>query len=133
MIKMSGRLLIFDKPSKNGILFPKNCNLSFPEKVPITLEFSIKDPTSILGNATISKDEHGLICDAELINPILTNDCLRDHFNNELSIGGYYVGIKKHDENGIRVIDEASLKMVSVTRYPADDELKMTVKDEEEL
>lgn len=85
----------------------------------------------ILGNATISKDERGLICDAEIIHPDFNRDVLHENFNDELSIGGYYVGVKQHGEDGIRVIDKASLRMVSVTRYPADDALKMVIKDYE--
>ena len=128
-IKMSGRLLIFDKPSVNGILFPKECEISFPEKCPIIYEFSTRDPNAILGNAYISKDERGLICDVILTNPVLDRSVLHDKFNNELSIGGYYVSVKQHCRYGIRVVDKASLKMVSVTSTPADDELKIVIKE----
>ena len=63
-IKMHERLLIFDKPDTIGYMFPKDCKISFPEVVPITWESSFNDPGKVIGNAYISKDEKGLICDA---------------------------------------------------------------------
>ena len=61
-INMIGRLLIFDKPDKLDRLFPKDCKISFPEKVPVTYQFQMNDPAMLLGSADISRDERGLIC-----------------------------------------------------------------------
>ena len=112
-----------------GYCFLKNAKFHFQKKCPVIYEFSTRDPNAILGNAYISKDERGLICDVILTNPVLDRSVLHDKFNNELSIGGDYVSVKQHCRSGIRVVDKASLKMVSVTSTPADDELKIVIKE----
>ena len=124
-IKMHGRLLIFDKPDTIGCMFPKDCKISFPEVVPITWEFAFNDPGKVIGNAYISKDEKGLICDAIITN--FDRDTLSENFNNVLPIGGYYNKVKQHLENGTRIVDEATLHLVGVTLDPADPELRMMV------
>lgn len=125
LIHMSGRVLLFDKVSKNGVLFPKDCKISFPEKVPVTWEFRMYDPSEVLGIASVSKDEKGLNCVVELTN--FDPDLLHKDFHDELPIGGFYTRVKRHMENGITVVDEASLKLIGVTLGPADDELKIRV------
>ena len=34
-ITLKGRLLLFDKPTLNNTLFPKNCEIAYAEKVPV--------------------------------------------------------------------------------------------------
>ena len=33
--KMKGRLLLFDKHTSNKTLFPKNCEITYAEKIPV--------------------------------------------------------------------------------------------------
>ena len=127
-IKMSGRLLIFDKISKNEVVFPKDCELSYPEKVPVTWEFNTVDPGAVKGFAVVKKDERGLLCVVELTN--FERDVLQKCFHDELPIGGYYQPVETHNENGLRVVDKATLRMIGITLEPADDELKMKVVEE---
>ena len=128
IIKMTGRLLCFDKPDAIGCYFPKNCDITFPEKVPVVREFRHYDPTAVLGSATVTKDERGLVCDVCIFANI-DRDTLREYFHDELFIGGYYTGIKTHSENGVQIVDKASLKAIGTTFGPVDPELKMVVKE----
>lgn len=128
MIKMTGVLQCFDKPDANGYCFPKDCEITFPEKVPVVREFRHYDPTAVLGSATVIKDERGLVCDVCIFANI-DRDTLREYFHDELFIGGYYTGIKTHSENGVQIVDKASLKAIGTTFSPADPELKMVVKE----
>lgn len=130
VIKMQGRLLIFDKPSKTNIVFPRDCEISISsEKFPVVWEFNSGDPSALKGSASVTQDEKGLICDVWLTN--FDRELLYDTFHDELYIGGYYNNIKCHVENGVTVIDKARLLSIGITLSPADDEIKMVVKEED--
>ena len=75
------------------------------------------------------KDEKGLMCDVELTN--FDRDILRHEFNDELYIGGYYIKVKRHNEDGVWVIRKAILAGISTTLHPAHEEMKMKVVEEE--
>lgn len=131
IIEMSGRLLRFDVVDKNGTLFPKDCEISFSETIPVIWNFKRDDLNDIIGNANVTKDEKGLICDVKLNTPILNRDILRDNFSDQLYIGGLYHQVIMHKENDINVIDEARLVSIGTALSPADDELKMIIKETE--
>ena len=95
-IKMTGRLLTFNKITLNNTMFSENCNFSYPDKVPFVRDFKNNDPSSVLGSANIYKDEKGLYCDVEIVG--LDHDFLKENRSCELSIGGYYDKVNK-DEN----------------------------------
>ena len=123
-IKMTGRLLIFDKVDNIGLLFPKDCKITYPERIPFIRDFATYDPTAVLGSAKVHEDERGLVCDVELTN--FDRDVLKE-LHDELPIGGYYNKVKQHGENGVQVIDSVNLVGISTTFGPADDELKIRV------
>lgn len=129
-IKMKGRVLLFDRVDNLRIMFPKNCNITYPEIIPIIWNFEFNNLDSVLGNATISKYEDGLICDAIISNPIIRE--ILDTENGELHIGGFYKKIKEHHHNGVRMIDQAHLVAIGVTLAPALDELKLVLEESEE-
>lgn len=127
LIEMTGRLLIFDKPGKTNVMIPRDCELLIPsEKFPVLWEFNSVDPSAVKGFASVTQDDTGLICDVWLTN--FDRDLLRDTFHDELYIGGCYNNIKRHVENGVTVIDKARLLSIGITLSPADDEMKMVVK-----
>ena len=129
-IKMKGRLLIFDKLDKIGRIFPKDCKISIPEKVPVIWEFIHGAPNMVLGNANVYKDDIGYVIEADITN--FDRTLLHDQFEDSFYIGGYYNNVKDRNVNSIRVIDEAKLRFVGVTLGPADDDLKMVVVKKEE-
>ena len=126
---MKGRLLLFDTLDKTGLFFPKNCELTYPEKVPVIREFSYDDPDAVLGSATVSKDEKGLVCNVELTN--FDRDILRNEFNDEIYIGGYYDAVDSLYADDRRIITKAALLGVSTVFASAHEEMKMKVEKEE--
>lgn len=131
MIKMKGRLLRFDNVNANGVVIPKDSKLIFPDRIPVMLErnFDFVDPTTVVGFATVHRDDKGLICDVELTNFDL--DVLRNDYHNELCTAGFYVNVKMHEEDEKTVVDEASLYCVMITDSPADGTCKVMVVEEE--
>lgn len=130
-IKMKGRLLLFDKPTSNSTLFPKDCAITFAENVPVVLEFLFNDPGSVLGSGHVMRDEKGLICEVELTRTDAIIDILHE-FDGELPIGGYYSGVKSHQGNHLRVFDSGQLKCIGITLSPVDEEYRMRVVEEKE-
>ena len=124
--KMKGRLLLFDKPTSNKTLFPKNCEITYAEKVPVIWEFRFNDPGSVMGFGHVTRDENGLICKAEITPSDAIVDILRE-FDGELPIGGYYSGVKSHQGNHLRIFDSGRLTCIGVTLSPVDEEYRMRV------
>ena len=131
-IKMKGRLLLFDKPTSNMTLFPKNCEVAYAEKIPVVWDFQFNDPGSVMGSGYVMRDEKGLICEVELIRIDAIVDVLRE-FDWELPIGGYYSYVKLHQEAGLRVFESGCLTCIGVTLSPVDEEYRMRVVEEEEI
>ena len=130
-IKMKGRLLLFDKPTSNKTLFPKNCEITYAEKVPVIWEFRFNDPGSVLGSGRVMRDEKGLVCEAEITRTDAIVYILRE-FDGELPIGGYYSGVKSHQGNHLRVFDSGQLTCIGVTLDPVDEEYRMRIVEEKE-
>ena len=130
-IKMKGCLLLFDKPTSNRTLFPKDCEITYAEKVPVIWDFRFNDPGSVMGSGHVMRDEKGLICEVELTRTDIFIDILRE-FDGELPIGGYYSYVKSHQEDGLRVFESGCLTCIGVTLSPVDEEYRMRVVEEEE-
>lgn len=130
LIKMSGRLLTFDKVDKCGILFSKDCKITYPETLPVLWNFRRSNLDEVLGNATVSIDDSGLICDAVLYNNDIIN--LLPEFNDELPIGGFFNKLKDRRVGSVRIIEECNLAGVSVVLAPASDDYKMSLVKESE-
>ena len=62
LIKLEGRILLFDTVNKNGDIFPKDCKIDIPEKVPLTWDFNHE---KVIGFANATKDDKGLVVKAE--------------------------------------------------------------------
>jgi hypothetical protein len=130
-MQLTGRLLLFDKKDMNGTIFPKDCTITIPGKCPVLMEFKADDPTSIIGSATVKKDDIGLTCDIDLFR--FDPETMRSVFNDNIYVGGFYTGVESHDEGEVRVVDNMILRAVSLTLLPADPEYKVVeVKDEKE-
>lgn len=126
IIAMKGRLLLFDKPTSNKTLFPKDCKIAYAEKVPVVWEFRFNDSGSVMGSGHVMRDEKGLVCEAEITPSDAIVDILRE-FDGELPIGGYYLRVKSHQGNHLRVFDSGRLTCIGVTRSPVDEEYRMRV------
>lgn len=131
IITMKGRLLLFDKPTSNKTLFPKDCEIAYAEKVPVVLEFRFNDSGSVMGSGHVIRDEKGLICKAEITPSDVIVDILRKS-DGELPIGGYYSGVKSHQGNHLRIFDSGRLTCIGVTLSPVDEEYRMRIVEEKE-
>ena len=123
-IKMKVRLLLFDKPTSNRTLVPKDCTISFAEKVPVIWDFRFNDPGAVLGSGHVMRDEKGLICEVEPTKSDAIIDILRE-FDGVLPVGGYYSGVKSHQEDGLHVLESGCLTCIGVTRSPVGEEYRM--------
>ena len=130
-IKMKGRLLTLDRRDSIGVKFSKECKIEYPDVVPVVWNFDFHKADMVLGNAVVSRDETGLICDATLNNSKVLDVLLE--LNNELPIGGYFIGVKtSYDDQGVRTVDECKLRGIGVTLAPADEDNKLVLVEESE-
>ncbi len=116
-LKLKGRVLKFDVVDKCNRKFASDCKVTFPEKVPVTYNFS---PDEIIGYADISKVEDGLNCEVSLFDMNILPQ-------NEYFVGGYYTRVKTHVKDHITVIDSARLVSMSILpeHNVADENLKV--------
>ena len=61
-MKLKGRLLLFDTINIDNDVFPKDCKISIPEKIPLTYKFS---HDKVIGFAEVTRDDIGLVVTAE--------------------------------------------------------------------
>lgn len=114
MIKMEGRLLNLGTTDICGRMFSKDCKISFPNKIPITINFS-NDPNKVIGYGEVTKDDQGLK---------VLGTFFRDDFNDpEYNVGGFFTNVKSHDESVTHVIDECKLISMALVDAPADKDL----------
>lgn len=106
--KLQGRILLFDEVNLNKDIFPTSCNITIPEKVPLTWDFK---HDKVIGFAKATIDDIGITFIAEtLSNDMIGVDDLRSIFENgKIGVGGFYTNIKYHDDGNFRIIDEARL------------------------
>lgn len=116
-LRLKGQVLKFDVVDKCNRKFASDCEVAFPEKVPVTYNFSLDE---IIGHADISKVEDGLNCEVSLFD---TNALPQ----NEYFVGGYYTRVKTHVKDHITIIDSARLVSMSIIpeHNVADENLKV--------
>ena len=130
-MKLQGRILLFDKINLNRDIFPKDCKLTIPEKVPLTWNFDRNGP---IGVAEVTSDDIGLVATAETFSneQIGVNDIRDVLTDGKIGAGGYYTGVKKREENDVIIIDEARLAAVGLTLAPVREEYSMELVEEKE-
>ena len=116
-MKLQGRILLFDEVNLNNDIFSASCNITIPEKVPLTLNFN-RD--QVIGSAKATIDDIGITFIAEtLSNDMIGVDDLRSKFENgKIGVGGYYNNIKYHEDRNFRIIDEARLCEIALVQDP---------------
>ena len=131
MIKLKGRILLFDTVNINDDIFLKTCNIDIPKKVPLTWDFQHE---KIIGFAEVTKDKRGLIAKAETFpNEFIGIKDIRDVFTDgKIGAGGFYNKVKMHNEGNLIIIDEASLKEVALTLAPVREEYSFEIVEEKE-
>ena len=116
-MKLQGRILLFDEVNLNKDIFSASCNITIPEKVPLTWNFK-KD--KIIGSANVTIDDIGITFIAEtLSNDMIGVDDLRFIFENEkIGVGGFYTNVKYHKDGNFKIIDEARLCEIALVPDP---------------
>ena len=116
-MKLQGRILLFDEVNLNKDIFSASCDITIPEKVPLTWDFK-KD--KIIGSANATIDDIGITFITEtLSNDMIGVDDLRSIFENrKIGVGGYYNNIKYHEDRNFRIIDKARLCEIAITLAP---------------
>ena len=128
-MKLHGRILLFDEANLNNNIFCASCNITIPEKVPLTLNFNREQ---VIGFAKATIDDIGITFIAEtLSNEMIGVADLRSKFENgKIGVGGYYANIKYHEDRNFRIIDEASLWQIALVPDPVRTEYYCEIVDE---
>ena len=128
-MKLHGRILLFDEADLNNNIFYASCNITIPEKVPLTLNFNREQ---VIGFAKATIDDIGITFIAEtLSNEMIGVDDLRSKFENgKIGVGGYYTNIKYHEDRNFRIIDEARLCQIALVPDPVRTEYYCEIVDE---
>lgn len=130
MSKLEGRILLFDTVNKNRDIFPKDCKIDIPEKVPLTWDFNHEQ---VIGSAKVTKDDKGLIAEAETFsNEIIGVKDLSSIFEDgKFGAGGFYTNVKKHSDGSLIVVDEAKLREIALVLDPVNKEYSFEIVEEE--
>ena len=128
-MKLQGRILLFDEVNLNKDIFPTSCNITIPEKVPLTWDFK---HDQVIGFAKATIDDIGITFIAETFsNDMIGVDNLRSKFENgKIGVGGYYTNIKDHEDRNFRIIDEARLCQIALVPDPVRKEYYCEIVDE---
>ena len=127
-MKLQGRILLFNEVNLTNDIFYASCNITIPEKVPLTFNFN-RD--QVIGFAKATIDDIGITFIAEILsNEMIGVDDLRSKFENgKIGVGGYYNNIKYHDDRNFRIIDEARLCEIALVPDPVRKEYYCEIVD----
>lgn len=129
MIKLEGRVLLFDVINQLSNKISKDCKLTVPEKVPLTWNFEHDKP---IGFATPIRDDKGIYATAETFsNEYIGIKDIRDILTDgKIGVGGYYSINKRHNEGELDIIDEATLLEIVLTLAPVREEYYFKIVEE---
>lgn len=132
MIKMEGRVLLFDEVNSLSSITPKNCKLTIPEKIPLTWRFEHSKP---IGFATPVVDDNGIYATAKVFyNDYIGIRDIQDVLTDgKIGVGGYYKVDEMHTFGDKRIIDAATLLEVALTPSPVNEEYYFKIEEEKEV
>ena len=112
-MKLQGRILLFDEVNLNKDIFSASCNITIPEKVPLTWDFK---QDKVIGFAKATIDDIGITFIAETFsNDMIGVDNLISIFENrKIGVGGFYTNVKYHEDGDFKIIDEARLYEIAL-------------------
>ena len=129
MVKLEGRILLFDTVNNNRDIFSKTCTIDIPEKVPLTWDFNHE---KVIGFANVTKDDKGLVVKAETFsNEMIGVEDLSSIFEDgKFGAGGFYTNVKKHSDGSFIIVDEAKLREVALVLAPVNEEYSFEIVEE---
>ena len=127
-MKLQGKVLLFDEVNLNKDIFPTSCNITIPEKVPLTWDFK---HDQVIGFAKATIDDIGITFIAETFsNDMIGIDDLGSIFENgKIGVGGFYTNVKDHEDRNFRIIDEARLCEIALVPDPVRKEYYCEIVD----
>ena len=128
-MKLQGRILLFDEVNLNKDIFSASCDITIPEKIPLTLNFN-RD--QVIGFAKATIDDIGITFIAETFsNDMIGVNNLRSIFENgKIGVGGAYTNIKYHKDRNFKIIDKARLCQIALVPDPVRKEYYCEIIDE---
>ena len=131
-MKLQGRILLFDEVNLNKDIFSESCNITIPEKVPLTWDFK---HDQVIGFAKATIDDIGISFIAETFsNDMIGVDDLRSIFENgKIGVGGFYTNIKYHEDGNFKIIDEARLFEIALVLGPVRKEYYCKIMEEDNV
>lgn len=107
LIKMTGKIMEFGIVDKRKRMFAEDCEITYPDKIPVTLGFSFNGPQNIIGNCEVVRSKDCLTAKATIYN----SDVL---YADKVYVGGYYNKVKMEEVDGITIVNKASLRALAV-------------------
>ena len=131
-MKLQGKILLFDEVNLNKDIFPTSCNITIPEKVPLTWDFK---HDHVIGFAKATIDDIGITFIAETFsNYMIGVDDLRSIFENgKIGVGGFYTNVKYHEDGNFKIIDEAKLFEIALVLCPVRKEYYCEIMEEDNV
>lgn len=128
MIKMHGTILELGTLDIGNLTFSKNCEITYPEKVPIKDGFEgWKTEVHDIGTGVISKDGDRFVIDAEIYDEYVdVIDKYENICDGHVSVGGHYIQIESDKEHGVQIINKAHLKYIACVIQSVNEELYLT-------
>ena len=128
---LEGRILLFDTVNKNRDVFPKDCKIDIPEKVPLMWDFNHEE---IIGFAEVTQDNKGLVARAETFsNEMIGVEDLSSIFKNgKIGAGGHYTNVKMHNNRSSIVVYEAKLSEVALVLDPVNEEYSFEIVEDKD-
>lgn len=125
MIKMHGTILELGTLDIGNLTFSKNCEITYPEKVPIKDGFEgYKTEVHNIGTGVISKDGDKFVIDAEIYDKYADIiDKYERAFDGHVPIGSQYIRIESDRERGIQIVNKAHLNYVTIITCAANESL----------
>ena len=128
-MKLQGRILLFDEVNLTNNIFSASCDITIPEKVPLTFDFK---HDKIIGFAKATIDDIGItFISGTLSNDMIGVDALRSMLKNgKIGVGGFYNNIKYHEDGNFKIIDKARLCEIALVPAQVRKEYYCEIVDE---
>lgn len=105
--KITGTILKFDVKDANDKIFPKECKITYPDKIPITKSFCFNKPNNVVGNASIIKKDNELIIEGEICDHVLDREPYFTH------MGFFANNVEIDNDNKVTKMDIRAVALLS--------------------
>lgn len=101
-MKLTGKILELGTIDKCNRMFAKDCEITYPERLPVAINYRFSDPDFVLRSDAV------FMAKADINNTVESYDYLEKH--GKLFVGGCYKPVEMElDDNGDTVITKAHM------------------------